>query len=129
MPKKPSEATKEKIRAARLEKTFGLEGNQVARSAAPLAVAPEAGDQVYTPPPVTTPGNLAIEQPVTTKEFDLSLRGIPQSESARPGFQEPPFDGLYWKQDGSGLQEDGTKRPGWYTIRMWDGSYNVVEER
>lgn len=117
MARKPSEVTKDKIRQTRLEKTFGLEGGET--PAAPIVTVP--------PAPVT--GNLAIEQPLTTKEFDLALRGIPETESNRPGFTEPPFDGLYWKQDGSLLQEDGTKRAGWYTQRMWDGSYNIVEER
>ena len=91
----------------------------------------KAKQVVETVPVQTAPvtGNLAIEQPDTTKEHDLAIRGVPESESKKPGFVEPAFDGLFWKQDGSLIREDGTKAPGWYTQRMWDGSYNIVEER
>jgi hypothetical protein len=66
--------------------------------------------------------DLLANQPITTKEFDLAIRGIPYSESMLEGFVEPEFDGLLWKQDGRDPYDKG-----WYTVRMPDGSWNVIE--
>jgi hypothetical protein len=97
----------------------------------PEPVRPEVsvGDQPPEPSPIwkrdepeVSFKDLLANQPTTTKEFDLAIRGIPYSESMVDGFVEPEFDGLLWKQDGRDPYEKG-----WYTVRMPDGSWNVVE--
>jgi len=114
-----SQETKDKISAAAAKKRARKETFE-----SPIEVATEATVGLSHEPTIvqaTTPHyGIASVQPIVTKREALVFRGVPIGEQD----PEPAFDGMYWKA----THEDINER-GWCLVKMFDGSWNVVEHR